>query len=88
MVNKEWVELHGTSASTPVFAGMLAMIADARAVAGKAPLPGHVTPLLYHLAALQPGIFTSPTWCRYSLICVYLSLPSALSLSLAQRGEF
>ena len=38
MVNKEWTELDGTSAATPVFAGMLALIADARAVAGTSTL--------------------------------------------------
>ena len=84
MVNKEWVELHGTSASTPVFAGMLAMIADARAVAGKAPLPGHVTPLLYHLAALQPGIFTDVVQVLIDL-CLSFSPLGSLSFSCSER---
>lgn len=46
----------GTSASAPVFAGLIALINSARFDAGKKSL-GFVNPALYQLAASQPAIF-------------------------------
>jgi tripeptidyl-peptidase-1 len=50
----------GTSCSAPVFAGMLSLVNDARATAGKSSL-GLVGPALYALAANTTGIFNDVT---------------------------
>jgi tripeptidyl-peptidase I len=50
----------GTSASAPVFAGMITLVNDARMSAGKAPL-GYITPSLYKLAVSNPSIFNDIT---------------------------
>jgi len=52
-----WSQLSGTSASTPTFAAMIALINDARELAGKKPL-GFLNPLLYKL---QYGVGTDIT---------------------------
>jgi len=50
----------GTSASSPVFAGMLTLINSARLNAGKAPV-GFVNPALYQIYARTPGVFNDIT---------------------------
>lgn len=52
-----WQITGGTSASTPIWAGMLAIVNDKLLRAGKAPL-GFVNPLLYKAAAEAPDTFT------------------------------
>ena len=46
----------GTSASSPVVAGITALLNEARLRHGKAPL-GFVTPFFYHAAAIKAGAF-------------------------------
>jgi len=50
----------GTSSSAPLFAGMLALILDARFQRGLPPL-GLVNPALYHLAEVAPEVFNDIT---------------------------
>jgi tripeptidyl-peptidase-1 len=47
---KTYPAVAGTSASTPVFSGMVALLNEARRAAGKSPL-GFINPLLYSLAS-------------------------------------
>jgi tripeptidyl-peptidase-1 len=69
-------QLDGTSASSPVVAGMLALINNERLLNGKKPL-GFVNPLIYQLAASNPEVFNDVTegenkccaGTRYSGIC-------------------
>jgi len=50
----------GTSASTPVFAGLVTLVNNARLNAGKSPV-GFLNPALYKLAVSTPGIFNDIT---------------------------
>ena len=50
----------GTSASAPVFAGVVSLLNDARLAAGKSPL-GFLNPLLYQLAAEHSDSFFDVT---------------------------
>lgn len=56
IINGNFLPLGGTSASAPLFAGMMALILDARLQAGLPPL-GPINPLLYKLAANSPDVF-------------------------------
>lgn len=49
-------DVDGTSASTPVFAAMVALWNSQRLVAGKSTL-GHVAPLMYQIYAANPAAF-------------------------------
>jgi hypothetical protein len=51
-----FVTTDGTSASAPVFAGVISLLNDARIGAGKTPL-GFLNPLLYNLSATHPDAF-------------------------------
>lgn len=50
----------GTSASAPIFAGIVSLLNEARANAGMSPL-GFANPLLYHIANQRPGAFRDIT---------------------------
>jgi tripeptidyl-peptidase-1 len=50
----------GTSASTPIFAGVVSLLNDYRLSNGKTPL-GFLNPLLYQMAAAQPSTFNDVT---------------------------
>lgn len=50
----------GTSASTPIFAGMVSLLNAARAKVGKGPL-GFLNPVLYQAAKISPEIFNDVT---------------------------
>jgi len=58
----------GTSASTPIFAGIVSLLNDARLNAGKKPL-GFLAPLLYQMQTTSPSTFNditqgSSSWSR------------------------
>eukprot|EP01090_Pellita_catalonica_P004224 TRINITY_DN14062_c0_g1_i1.p1 TRINITY_DN14062_c0_g1~~TRINITY_DN14062_c0_g1_i1.p1 ORF type:complete len:593 (-),score=124.65 TRINITY_DN14062_c0_g1_i1:31-1809(-) len=53
-----WQIVDGTSCSTPVWAGMVALINDARLNAGKAAV-GFIAPMLYDIFAKDPSVFNS-----------------------------
>jgi len=59
-IGGQYYELSGTSASAPVFAGMITLINGARISTGKSPL-GFLNPALYNLAASNPSIFNDIT---------------------------
>ena len=46
----------GTSASTPIFAGIISLLNDLRLNAGKKPL-GFLSPLLYQMRSQSPNTF-------------------------------
>ena len=52
----QWQITGGTSASAPIFAGILALLNDHLAQNGKQPV-GFVSPFLYHLGAKCPACF-------------------------------
>jgi tripeptidyl-peptidase-1 len=65
----------GTSASTPIFTGIVALLNDARLNAGKKTL-GFLPPLLYKMQSDQPNTFHDITvgtssWSRSSVSCKY-----------------
>jgi len=65
----------GTSASTPIFSGIISLLNDARLNAGKKPL-GFLSPLLYTMQQDQPNTFHDITvgtssWSRSSSSCKY-----------------
>ena len=51
-----WDIVDGTSASTPVWAGLVSLLNARRLEKNKTSL-GFIPPLLYHLAATQPAAF-------------------------------
>jgi tripeptidyl-peptidase-1 len=72
--NKGWNYVDGTSASSPVWAGLITLLNDARAAVGKGRL-GFLPPLLYAFAATQSGGFhdvtTGDNRCTRSACCKY-----------------
>ncbi|XP_038626416.1 tripeptidyl-peptidase 1 [Tachyglossus aculeatus] len=61
-----WVS--GTSASTPVFGGILSLVNERRLLSGRPPL-GFLNPLLYQLAAKGgPGLFDVTNGCHLSCL--------------------
>jgi len=65
----------GTSASTPIFAGLVSLLNDARLNAGKKQL-GFLAPLLYQMQAADASTFNditvgSSSWSRSSVSCQY-----------------
>lgn len=50
----------GTSASAPIFAGVVSLLNDARLNAGKSPL-GFLNPMLYKAKAIDPSTFYGKT---------------------------
>jgi tripeptidyl-peptidase-1 len=65
----------GTSASTPIFSGIISLLNDARLNAGKKPL-GFLAPLLYTMSTASPASFHDITvgtssWSRASYSCKY-----------------
>lgn len=66
----------GTSASAPLFAGMLALIADARQVAGLGRGLGLANTALYHLATAAPEVFNDITIGANRCTGVYGNPPS------------
>ena len=52
----EFVPIDGTSASTPIFAGVVTLLNDARAAAGLPPL-GFLNPILYQASRDRPQTF-------------------------------
>jgi tripeptidyl-peptidase-1 len=56
VINGTVSAIHGTSASTPTVASLLALLNDMRLGRGMAPL-GFVNPLLYALAAERPQVY-------------------------------
>jgi len=57
----EFVPIDGTSASTPIFAGVVTLLNDARAAAGLPPL-GFLNPILYQASRDRPQTFYDPVW--------------------------
>eukprot|EP01094_Clydonella_sp_ATCC50884_P022674 TRINITY_DN5260_c0_g1_i3.p2 TRINITY_DN5260_c0_g1~~TRINITY_DN5260_c0_g1_i3.p2 ORF type:complete len:562 (+),score=107.91 TRINITY_DN5260_c0_g1_i3:74-1687(+) len=55
VIQNSWGELSGTSAATPTFAAVMALMQDARAAQGKGPL-GFLNPLLYQWAEVGTDI--------------------------------
>jgi tripeptidyl-peptidase-1 len=55
-LNGKWLQIGGTSASTPIWGGMIALINDYLIGAGKNPV-GSVNPLLYKMASEQSNTF-------------------------------
>jgi len=64
----------GTSASTPIFSGVVSLLNDYRLNQGKKPL-GFINPLLYQMAAAQPNTFNDITvgsnQCTINTCCTY-----------------
>jgi len=65
----------GTSASTPIFAGIVSLLNDARLNAGKKPL-GFLNQVLYQMQTSAPSAFHditqgSSSWSRSSVSCKY-----------------
>jgi len=58
MLSGQWTGIGGTSASSPIFAGMLSLLNDAQRKRGK-PKLGFVNPLIYDMAN-STGIFVRP----------------------------
>eukprot|EP01133_Synstelium_polycarpum_P012797 gene12797-15017_t len=52
----DWTTVDGTSASAPIFGGMVTILNDVRMNAGKSPV-GFMNPLLYKIAADHPEAF-------------------------------
>ena len=62
----EFVPIDGTSASTPIFAGVVTLLNDARAAAGLPPL-GFLNPILYQASRDRPQTFYGTWRCRCAL---------------------
>eukprot|EP01133_Synstelium_polycarpum_P001425 gene1425-1653_t len=58
--DNEWMTVDGTSASAPIFGGMVTILNDVRMNAGKSPL-GFMNPLLYKIAVDHPEAFYDVT---------------------------
>jgi len=54
VLDGQMIPIDGTSASAPIFAGIITLLNDARLLAGKKPL-GLINPLLYHLLRTNPA---------------------------------
>jgi subtilase family serine protease len=57
----EWQPNGGTSAATPLFAGILTLLNQYLAASGKPSGLGNINPTLYHLAQTTTGIFHDVT---------------------------
>lgn len=60
VMNGAFSYIDGTSASAPIFAGIVTLLNAARLEAGMAPL-GFANPLLYHISRERPGAFRDIT---------------------------
>merc|ERR1711879_66052 len=60
VLDSSLVAIDGTSASAPIFAGMVTVLNDARLNAGKAPL-GFITPLMYQTYSDAPACWNDIT---------------------------
>ena len=60
VLDSQIVAIDGTSASAPIFAGMITVLNDARMNAGKTPL-GFITPLMYQTFSDVPNCWNDIT---------------------------
>eukprot|EP01113_Clastostelium_recurvatum_P024683 TRINITY_DN2946_c0_g1_i1.p1 TRINITY_DN2946_c0_g1~~TRINITY_DN2946_c0_g1_i1.p1 ORF type:complete len:771 (+),score=171.84 TRINITY_DN2946_c0_g1_i1:2082-4394(+) len=60
-LNGSFISVDGTSASAPIFAGIISLLNDARLNAGKAPL-GFLNPVLYQTYRDHPDAFFDVVW--------------------------